>query len=189
MRSASGCTQKQLSPYAEHCNYFRDYDPVIGRYVESDPIGLRGGLNSFAYVENSPLLLLDRRGLDAAGRAIGRAVGMWGGRVIGGAVGSVEPGGGTAVGAWLGGTLGSAAGAAIGDAVGNWCKAQANDKDDCKKHFNDCLTSGWGGKVGFDSACLACFQRGQGTGTWPDSVTTGLRGQYPVSCEYWLKKP
>jgi RHS repeat-associated protein len=99
MRSASGCTQKQLSPYAEHYNYFRDYDPVIGRYVESDPIGLRGGLNSFAYVENSPLLLLDRRGLDAAGRAIGRAVGMWGGRVIGGAVGSVEPGGGTAVGA------------------------------------------------------------------------------------------
>ncbi|MCA9469329.1 MAG: RHS domain-containing protein, partial [Nitrospira sp.] len=27
-------------------NYFRDYDPTTGRYVQSDPIGLRGGWNS-----------------------------------------------------------------------------------------------------------------------------------------------
>jgi RHS repeat-associated protein len=42
-----------------HYNYFRDYDPSIGRYVESDPLGLWAGLNTYAYVEGNPLIYSD----------------------------------------------------------------------------------------------------------------------------------
>ncbi|SEB18877.1 RHS repeat-associated core domain-containing protein, partial [Marinobacterium iners] len=46
-----------------HYNYYRDYDPATGRYIESDPIGLAGGLNSYAYVQNNPANWLDPWGL------------------------------------------------------------------------------------------------------------------------------
>lgn len=46
-----------------HQNYFRDYDPSIGRYIETDPIGLRGGLNTFAYAAENPIRLSDPFGL------------------------------------------------------------------------------------------------------------------------------
>lgn len=45
-------------------NYFRDYDPANGRYGESDPIGLHGGVNTYAYALGRPTSLFDSRGLD-----------------------------------------------------------------------------------------------------------------------------
>ena len=44
-------------------NYFRDYDPTTGRYVQSDPIGLGGGLNGYGYVGGNPFTRIDPRGL------------------------------------------------------------------------------------------------------------------------------
>ena len=44
-------------------NYFRDYEPGTGRYVESDPIGLNGGVSTYGYVSQKPLTKTDFLGL------------------------------------------------------------------------------------------------------------------------------
>jgi RHS repeat-associated protein len=46
-------------------NYFRDcYDPATGRYCQSDPVGLRGGLNTYAYAADNPLAHDDPNGTE-----------------------------------------------------------------------------------------------------------------------------
>ena len=44
-------------------NYFRDYDAKTGRYIQSDPIGLAGGINIFVYSEENPVKIYDNYGL------------------------------------------------------------------------------------------------------------------------------
>lgn len=58
-------------------NYYRDYDPTLGRYVQADPIGLEGGSNSYVYAGANPLTRVDQDGLQA------RTISGWLGRIFG----------------------------------------------------------------------------------------------------------
>ena len=44
-------------------NYFRDYEPEVGRYLQSDPVGLAGGVNRHAYGGSNSISRVDANGL------------------------------------------------------------------------------------------------------------------------------
>jgi RHS repeat-associated protein len=83
-----------------HQNWHRDYDPRLGRYLQSDPIGLDGGLNTYAYVGGNPIGRIDPTGENPASGAV------WGGNI------------GTGVGGALGGPVGALVGRVLGTGVG-----------------------------------------------------------------------
>jgi RHS repeat-associated protein len=47
-----------------HYNGFRHYDPGTGRYTQSDPIGVEGGVGTYGYAGNRPLVSSDPLGLE-----------------------------------------------------------------------------------------------------------------------------
>ncbi len=56
--------QREAALTGLHYNYFRDYDPALGRYLQPDPIGLAGGdVNLYAYVGGDAIGRVDRNGL------------------------------------------------------------------------------------------------------------------------------
>jgi len=56
--------QRYDSASGLHYNYFRDYEPGTGRYTQSDPIGLAGGLATYAYAAGNPLVFFDPSGTE-----------------------------------------------------------------------------------------------------------------------------
>jgi len=56
-------------------NYFRNFDPAVGRYVESDPVGLTGGsYSTYAYANGNPISYIDPSGLTSVEAAITEAI-------------------------------------------------------------------------------------------------------------------
>ncbi|MFX6011360.1 RHS repeat-associated core domain-containing protein, partial [Acinetobacter baumannii] len=60
-------------------NGFRDYDAAIGRYVQSDPVGLAACSNTYSYTGANPISRVDPLGLDTlvilGGETSGNAAG------------------------------------------------------------------------------------------------------------------
>lgn len=64
----------QVEQHADlYYNYYRDYDPTLGRYVQADPIGLGGDFNPYQYAEGNPLVGLDPYGLQTITVRVPRA--------------------------------------------------------------------------------------------------------------------
>ena len=100
-----------------HYNYFRTYDPEVGRYTQSGPIGLGGGVNTYGYAYQSPLIYTDPTGeLGLVGAAIGGVTGA-----VSGFVGAIATGANyseAAVAAGVGAVGGSLSGFFGGASIG-----------------------------------------------------------------------
>lgn len=59
-----------------HYNYLRDYDPSVGRYTQSDPIGLAGGISTYGYANGVPTSFIDPSGLESACFSTGVGCGL-----------------------------------------------------------------------------------------------------------------
>ncbi|MBC3917315.1 hypothetical protein H8L32_07500 [Undibacterium sp. CY18W] len=164
-----------------HYNYFRDYDPQAGRYVESDPIGLNGGINTYTYVNGRPFAMRDRFGLAgeiSGGYSLGLTLvtGTGQGYTLGfdlnGAIAFSENGAITISVNLTNITDAKGAYAGVGQAIGGGIGDMANNGFDMSTSDWVGASAGWGKSVGVSanigpggiSASKGAFKKGAGFG-------------------------
>jgi RHS repeat-associated protein len=101
-----------------HYNHFRYYDPQIGRYITSDPVGLVAGFGTYGYSAGNPILYFDPTGESFCTIAAGAVGGALGGALSGAIQGALTGGLPGLVGGLYVGGIGGAIGGAVGGALG-----------------------------------------------------------------------
>jgi hypothetical protein len=147
-------------------NYFRDLDPSRGQYLQSDPVGIKAGPNTYLYGNANPLKFTDPYGLDSFGGS-GSSGRRW---YVPGPFDVFTPGT-PANNAFVQSVK------QIVKKVKDFC---SSDKS-CEDHLKDCLeTSLADVKDGYQSRCVSCYDRCRGSPDrqWPSSLEN--RG----TCDY-----
>ena len=93
-----------------HQNWWRDYDPSLGRYLQPDPLGIRAGSNLYLYANANPASSVDQDGQQAV------SLGTYGGNA-GAGIGLILGG---PPGAIAGRVLGTGLGLGVGYCIANW---------------------------------------------------------------------
>jgi RHS repeat-associated protein len=139
-----------------HYNWHRYYDPALGRYLQSDRLGLFDGVDTYGYVRANPLRLIDPTGeYGLAGAAYGLISGGIGGYISGGWQGALA---GAGTGALVGfvnifgaHSAGAAAGAGIASLLGQSAGLYVSGKDVtdyCNYDFSAVAGAALGGALG-----------------------------------------